>query len=67
LGDEFKPEIDADFCAWLRDTKKLTVDKVKRRSQPCTSIEQLRQEYAVYLGKEIGVLDKHKQQLEKRD
>lgn len=67
LGDEFKPEIDADFCAWLSDTKKLTVDKVKRRSHPCTSIEQLRQEYAVYLGKEIGVLDKHKRQLEKRD
>ena len=67
LGDEFKPEIDADFCAWLRDTKKLTVDKVKRRSHPCTSIEQLRQEYAVYLGKEIGVLDKHKRQLEKKN
>jgi len=51
----------------LRDTKKLTVDKVKRRSHPCTSIEQLRQEYAVYLGKEIGVWDKHKRQLEKKN
>ena len=67
LGDEFKPEIDADFCAWLRDAKKLTIDKVKRRSHPCASIEQLRQEYAVYLEKEIGMLDEHKCQLEKRD
>ncbi|RHZ36505.1 GTPase [endosymbiont GvMRE of Glomus versiforme] len=63
---DFNPQIDADFCAWLRDKKQLTAERIKRASYP-QNIERWRQEYAVYLGKEIGVLDKHKQQLEKRD
>ncbi|CAG8471095.1 14266_t:CDS:2, partial [Cetraspora pellucida] len=67
LGSEFKPEIDADFCAWLRDVKQLTVDKVKRRSYPCNSVEQLRQEYLQQLQKETELLDKHKRQLSKSE
>jgi hypothetical protein len=63
---DFDPEHDADFCAWLRDKKQLTVDIVKRASYP-QNVERLRNEYAVYLGKEIEILDKHKQQLEKKD
>src|SRR5205823_14736950 len=47
----------------MRDVKQLTVDKVKRRSHPCKSVEQLRQEYLQQLKGEVNILDQHNQQL----
>ncbi|RHZ35876.1 SH3 domain-containing protein [endosymbiont GvMRE of Glomus versiforme] len=59
LGDDFSPQIDAGFCAWLRDVKQLMVDKVKRRSYPCNNVGQLRKEYLQQLEKETEILDRY--------
>lgn len=59
---DFDPEHDADFCAWLRDKKQLTVEIAKRASYP-QNVERLRGEYVNYLQKEVRILDKHSKQL----
>ena len=62
LGNDFNPEYDVSFCAWLRDDKKLTVEKIKELSH-IFDIEQLKQEYIDRLEKETNLLEKHSKQL----
>ncbi|RHZ35884.1 GTPase [endosymbiont GvMRE of Glomus versiforme] len=64
--NDFNPQIDADFCAWLRDIKELTAEGIKRTSY-LQNIERLRSEYVNYLQKETKILDEHSKQLNKRE
>jgi len=50
----------------LRDVKELAVEKIQRLSYPY-SFEQLRQEYALLLGKEVNLLSERAEQLEKKN
>ncbi|CAG8754126.1 11463_t:CDS:2 [Gigaspora margarita] len=43
LENNFNPEYDAGFCAWLRDNKQLTAEKTLHNND--VNIEQLKSEY----------------------
>ena len=62
MGKSFDPKVDAGFCAWLRDDKHLTVEKIRELDHP-VSIEQLRREYAQQLKEEVEIIDKYSREL----
>jgi GTP-binding protein EngB required for normal cell division len=63
---DFDPQIDADFCIWLRNVKELTVERIKRLNHPY-QVKQLRSEYVSYLKGETDVLDKHNRELSQKE
>jgi len=65
LGNSFKPT-DVGFCAWLRDDKKLTVEKIRELDYP-RDIEQLKEEYCSKVREEVSILSKYGEQLDQEN
>ena len=66
LGKNFDPKGDDGFCAWLKDNKQLSVEKLEELNKTF-SIEQLRKEYADWLEKELEILVQHNQKINQEE